>query len=47
MPAFEQALVGFLSLYYFIEMGYGIIINGAGFADLWQNFGLLFLLSTA
>ncbi|BBP42487.1 ABC transporter permease [Thiosulfativibrio zosterae] len=47
MPAFEQALVGFSPLYYFIEMGYGIILKGAGFSDLWQSFGLLFLLGTA
>lgn len=46
MPKWEQALIWLSPLYYYINMGYGIILKGSGLEIIWQNLLALFALGS-
>lgn len=47
MPKFEQALVGLSPLYYYINMGYGIILKGADISVIYPKLLTLLALGSA
>ncbi|WP_029407481.1 ABC transporter permease [Thiomicrorhabdus sp. Milos-T2] len=46
MPEWEQPIVHFSPLYYYINMGFGIILKGAGLNLIWTDLLSLFALGT-